>query len=775
MRLQLYNNISDDRELFLPKPGTSSKWWDFSTDNLVNSSGTAFTRQTLIDFFRQNTGFSLAGLTSASPTVIEPVFTNSTNSDSYDAFGQVVYVSERNEIHSFYMQGTSHINDGKIMHRVFDLDNNTWGPESILYTPPSGFHYIGVSAGKLNGKLWVFFSRFDPDAGIQGEHDLLHYASSTDLSGSSWSSLQQFNFPSITEMPRHNFYGKMVYGENALTAYVFWLQHELPVLNAKIRAIKTIDGGNIWTDIQIHEASSAGDVLTEFDAVKVSPNKFVGLVRNEQGKKLYASLTTTGVENFPDFSITNLGFDNLNGQFPMVINANDIARGSVAHSKMAATAYDDESDEAIAIYLDRSVGNIYLSKTPISQLESDPSDWNAPIFYYDNRPNESLIYYTSFRGGLGYPSITWTGRRISGKKEWMVIFGQESEKSGKCDLVYTLDNFSAYPSIEVLFPVETFDLNVNANDMELSWSSVTGADQYEVWRTDNYYDSETEGNWQMIQTTSSLSYMDAINPLDRFWYKVRAIGANKHPSIFSVVRYGSGNGTPVQTVQFTEALRLTDGLSGTLASTIIANNIGTGDFTFITVMDGTANMAASGGNSFIGFLNGSYLFNIQTNSDVRHFVNGSLRYNTNNNFPTDIQMMIVRRESGTVKIQYNDSEVFNQVVSATDATGQTFNFLPNPVPDGRIFMFGVWDRSLTDSEVANTVNNNNLLKPQQSIIDNQCLALYYFETSGAIVNGSNLELQDQSGSGNHININGITGIDGATKKIRYDLLIETIN
>ena len=93
--------------------------------------------------------------------------------------------------------------------------------------------------------------------------------------------------------------------------------------------------------------------------------------------------------------------------------------------------------------------------------------------------------------------------------------------------------FSAVKSIRVRLAAPTLTVQLNAKGQPyLTWTAVTGAAKYEIWRA-----TSENGTYTKLSTTTgkSLTNSSAASGVT-YYYKVRAVGADGYVGVFSTVK-----------------------------------------------------------------------------------------------------------------------------------------------------------------------------------------------------------------------------------------------
>lgn len=426
---------------------------------------------------------------------------------AYNAFA--VPVKAGNEIHIFYTSSSSHIDGGSVVRKIHNILENTFSDEETLFIPSGNDkHFIGLSAGFLGGKIFLFFCNYDKTANnFSGVHDKMYVVSTTtDLN--TWGSLTELPFANTKGDPRFNFYGQMIHSSTEGKAFVHWLSHTQPVQDAAMHIIETNDFGQTWISRQIHSGvvNVVSDTFTESAICKIGETKYILLARNHQGKRLGVSISEDDCQTWTDVQETNLG--SLDWQSSLDYDGDGDFDPTVTRVKMASLKFDGEN--LIAFFHDRSDGFLKVSKTPLSQLEQDWTNWNEPEIYSDNRPAPGAT--TSFREGLGYPNILDTGKIANGKPVFRMFWGLEGSLN-RCDILTAEEAFEDVQMNHIRHP-ENFKVLQDATNNKLSWNAVDNAESYDVFKSTSY-----DGVYTLLVNVNGLNFDDT---LERAYYYVIA-------------------------------------------------------------------------------------------------------------------------------------------------------------------------------------------------------------------------------------------------------------
>ena len=402
--------------------------------------------------------------------VIGPITGTATNLYSAYAFPTLTPTG----MNVYYTEATTHLSNGKLMRKT--LVNDVWSDPEVLLSPPAGFHYIGISGGRIQNTDYVFFTRFNP---ATNEHDKMYVYDQTNL----------IELPFASGYQRFIFYSKLVASDVPGRYFITWLSHDLPLSVTQVHILQTDDYGVTWNSHKVFDGQVAifATTFSEAALLKVD-NTYVMLARNEQGKRLGIAYSNDECQTFTPFVATNLGNKDNNA---LLDRDNDgIVEGTVTSTKMADMDLDNNGN-VIVMFHDRSDGFLKVSKTPKEQVLGSGM-FNEPVFYFDNRPFPQTM--TSFRYGLGYPKLINTGKTINGQSIFRAFWGVEGNFNSAT--IYTAeDTFQDIPMLN------SQPQGVNITNDILSWDD-TISPTYEVYKSDSDY----WGNYSLVGSVNQPSF-----------------------------------------------------------------------------------------------------------------------------------------------------------------------------------------------------------------------------------------------------------------------------
>ena len=293
--------------------------------------------------------------------------------------------------------GDTHLAGGVITKFEINVNENTCIQTNNVIVDPE-YTFRGGSAGIINGKCFVFTSRYVP---IDDEFiDIGRYESTDGVVGAAFSNRIDME----ERYTRYNFYGKVIRGNDPQEYIVPMYGH----LNSDgeddwlVYLVRTFDNGLTWGYKRvIHSINKYGETAI----LNLGDGNYLLVTRNNDGG-LYACTSTDNLDYISNYTrLNSLGIED---------------------RAMADLCLDDENN-IILIYADRNDGFIKVSTgNPISRILQDIDSWNAPVkiaksFPGDRRADGDI---------LGYPSIVNIGNN-----RFCITYSSERSRT-RADLMY---------------------------------------------------------------------------------------------------------------------------------------------------------------------------------------------------------------------------------------------------------------------------------------------------------------------------------------------------
>ena len=303
-------------------------------------------------------------------TYFEPLQDNlQINTDTYDSFGILVKYNSTTLFY-FVREGKGHVHGpGKIVAWVYDIPKKSWISHLDVYD--DGYDSRNVGGGMIEGKIYLFFGRVEAswDAFFEG----MGYIYSKD-GGNSWSEYNDIDLGWDEFFP----YGSVVKSDvNELYYQPYYARTDGLY---HLGLLQSVDEGLIWTDgPTIYEGEKS---FSELSVVYLGEGKMIALIRDNtgEGNVVQQSISSDNGKKWSKIKNTNLGGE----------------KGV----KIPFVYYDEESDQLMALYLDRTTDNLPWSVLRFSKAEKesvfkDFESWGEPVVIDDIYPRKCC----------GYPSI----------------------------------------------------------------------------------------------------------------------------------------------------------------------------------------------------------------------------------------------------------------------------------------------------------------------------------------------------------------------------------
>ena len=222
-----------------------------------------------------------------------------------------------------------------------------------------------------------------------------------------------------------------------------------------------------------------------------------------------------------NYTVSSAWETELNNTFSTcdTIKSNTIVNGSITNNNGGATYNNDIDYYKFSL---SNAGYISLSfKHDYVDSDSHYSRWR--VYLYDSNCNEIMCW--EFYGNTSATTITDRTKLQSG-----TYYLKVAEGSLYSDTPYSLKVNYGKPGT----PAPSISCTASSGKPTLTWSAVSGAEKYEVWRA-----TSSSGSYSKMYTTTSTSYTNtSAKAGTTYYYKVKAISGKSSyaDSAYSVVK-----------------------------------------------------------------------------------------------------------------------------------------------------------------------------------------------------------------------------------------------
>jgi len=269
--------------------------------------------------------------------------------------------------------GAEPMGTGPLMQHIYHISTDTWDAPIELISPTANHGEWNLGGGVIGSHIYVFYNDiYDHAATWSG------YMRSTDLTGTSWESPVELEFPVPAPEPAGaGWYGHIVKTDSPGTFLMPWYGSESYPDDCKIGLFRTTDSGEHWSlwSYIYDGATLWSETCVEY----IGDGKMIALSRKDSDGHVGQSTSSDNGETWSAIANTNLG--------------------NVGGEKIPWIIYDSERDRVIAFFMDRATGNegVRISDSDAATVFASPTGWEADTLVHQwGGPHPDY---------MGYPSI----------------------------------------------------------------------------------------------------------------------------------------------------------------------------------------------------------------------------------------------------------------------------------------------------------------------------------------------------------------------------------